>query len=442
MPLGELRAAPHAGDRAQPLDDTGRRGDEPHRQQDQARNDQQDGGKSHQQRHDDREPDDGKKSLQADLERLAQVDRPAAHVLERPVEHDRLAQRVEHDRQQDRPTISERAWSGPDWCSSVEALQQRAAAALAIAVTMKNGRKFRDNTEVVRLSTRPTRKSLSAKRAEKMYLSWLAPLIWPIRVGRVAPIAAPGSTSANAYHRTIDCRGRGIRRTARDCPRRHRAGMHSDPLKSLIDIGAVLVPHCLCQRPVYAAPRGRGPHRGSRLPVLRRRLRGLRGEGRPHDRRAPPHGAPASARSTSCASRVPMSPAALGVVMRETVRRNRVRDGIVYLQVTRGVARRDHAFPPPGTLPSVVVTARSSTPPATSGGGRRRRGHHRSRQPLGARRHQDDLAAAQRARQAGGPRAGRQGSLVRGPGRPGHRRLIEQCLDRHHGRKGGDPAGR
>jgi D-alanine transaminase len=56
---------------------------------------------------------------------------------------------------------------------------------------------------------------------------------------------------------------------------------------------------------------------------------------------------------------LPMSPAALGVVMRETLRRNRVRDGIVYLQVTRGVARRDHAFPPPGTQPSVVVTARN-----------------------------------------------------------------------------------
>ncbi len=55
----------------------------------------------------------------------------------------------------------------------------------------------------------------------------------------------------------------------------------------------------------------------------------------------------------------PMSEAALGVVLRETVRRNRVRDGIVYLQVTRGVARRDHAFPPPNTVPSVVVTARS-----------------------------------------------------------------------------------
>jgi D-alanine transaminase len=56
---------------------------------------------------------------------------------------------------------------------------------------------------------------------------------------------------------------------------------------------------------------------------------------------------------------LPMSPAALGVVMRETIHRNRVRDGIVYLQVTRGVARRDHAFPPPGTQPSVVVTARN-----------------------------------------------------------------------------------
>ena len=57
--------------------------------------------------------------------------------------------------------------------------------------------------------------------------------------------------------------------------------------------------------------------------------------------------------------RMPMSGAALGIVMRETIRRNRVRDGIVYLQITRGVARRDHAFPPPGTAPSVVVTART-----------------------------------------------------------------------------------
>jgi len=57
--------------------------------------------------------------------------------------------------------------------------------------------------------------------------------------------------------------------------------------------------------------------------------------------------------------KMPMSEAALAIVMRECIRRNRVRDGIVYLQVTRGVARRDHAFPPPETRPSVVVTARN-----------------------------------------------------------------------------------
>ena len=59
---------------------------------------------------------------------------------------------------------------------------------------------------------------------------------------------------------------------------------------------------------------------------------------------------------------VPMSRAALGVVLRETVRRNRVRDGLVYFQVTRGVARRDFVFPAADTPPTVVVTARSSEP--------------------------------------------------------------------------------
>jgi D-alanine transaminase len=55
----------------------------------------------------------------------------------------------------------------------------------------------------------------------------------------------------------------------------------------------------------------------------------------------------------------PMSAAALGVVMRETVRRNRVRDGIVYVQVTRGTAPRDFPFPPEGTHPTLVITARN-----------------------------------------------------------------------------------
>ncbi len=58
----------------------------------------------------------------------------------------------------------------------------------------------------------------------------------------------------------------------------------------------------------------------------------------------------------------PMSRAALGVVLRETVRRNRVRDGFIYIQVTRGVARRDHAFPAIAPPPAFVVTARSVDP--------------------------------------------------------------------------------
>lgn len=54
---------------------------------------------------------------------------------------------------------------------------------------------------------------------------------------------------------------------------------------------------------------------------------------------------------------IPMSAGSLGVVLRETIRRNRVRDGLVYLQVTRGTASRDHAFPA-DIAPSVIVTAK------------------------------------------------------------------------------------
>jgi len=56
--------------------------------------------------------------------------------------------------------------------------------------------------------------------------------------------------------------------------------------------------------------------------------------------------------------RLPMLPAALGVVLREVIACNRIGYGIVYLQVSRGVARRDHAFPAPEVAPSLVVTAR------------------------------------------------------------------------------------
>jgi D-alanine transaminase len=54
----------------------------------------------------------------------------------------------------------------------------------------------------------------------------------------------------------------------------------------------------------------------------------------------------------------PMSAAALSLILHEVVARNRVRDGIVYVQITRGAMRRDFPFPPAGTPPTVVVTAR------------------------------------------------------------------------------------
>ncbi len=55
---------------------------------------------------------------------------------------------------------------------------------------------------------------------------------------------------------------------------------------------------------------------------------------------------------------MPMSRAALALVMGEVARRNRVHDGAVYLQISRGVARRDHPFPARPVAPAVVVTAR------------------------------------------------------------------------------------
>lgn len=60
----------------------------------------------------------------------------------------------------------------------------------------------------------------------------------------------------------------------------------------------------------------------------------------------------------------PVDRKALVVIMREVVRRNRVHDGLVYVQVSRGVARRDHVFPGASTQPSLVVIARSSDPQA------------------------------------------------------------------------------
>ena len=59
---------------------------------------------------------------------------------------------------------------------------------------------------------------------------------------------------------------------------------------------------------------------------------------------------------------LPMRLASLSVVLREVIARNRVKNGFVYLQVTRGVAPREHGFPSGKTKPSLVVTAKSVDP--------------------------------------------------------------------------------
>jgi D-alanine transaminase len=53
----------------------------------------------------------------------------------------------------------------------------------------------------------------------------------------------------------------------------------------------------------------------------------------------------------------PTTDAALRQIVLETVRRNRLRDATVYIQISRGAAPRDHVFPKQST-PSLIVTAK------------------------------------------------------------------------------------
>lgn len=54
----------------------------------------------------------------------------------------------------------------------------------------------------------------------------------------------------------------------------------------------------------------------------------------------------------------PVSEAALNLVLRQVLRRNRLRDGMVYLQITRGQAPRDFPFPPAEVPATVMVMAK------------------------------------------------------------------------------------
>ena len=59
---------------------------------------------------------------------------------------------------------------------------------------------------------------------------------------------------------------------------------------------------------------------------------------------------------------LPMRRAALQLVLRELVRRNAVKDGLLYLQISRGVARRDHPIPKVAPRPGLILTVRSVPP--------------------------------------------------------------------------------
>jgi D-alanine transaminase len=59
---------------------------------------------------------------------------------------------------------------------------------------------------------------------------------------------------------------------------------------------------------------------------------------------------------------LPLRPGGLAIVVREIMARNKVDNGFIYVQVTRGVAPRDHVFPRPAVRPSLIVTARQVNP--------------------------------------------------------------------------------
>ena len=58
---------------------------------------------------------------------------------------------------------------------------------------------------------------------------------------------------------------------------------------------------------------------------------------------------------------MPMSRSALKMIMARVILLNQVRTGLVYVQITRGVARRDHKWTKP-LAPALVITAKNTVP--------------------------------------------------------------------------------
>jgi D-alanine transaminase len=53
----------------------------------------------------------------------------------------------------------------------------------------------------------------------------------------------------------------------------------------------------------------------------------------------------------------PMARGALLVILNEIIRRNRLRNGYVYIQISRGAAPRDHLFPSPAIAPPTIIVS-------------------------------------------------------------------------------------
>ena len=59
---------------------------------------------------------------------------------------------------------------------------------------------------------------------------------------------------------------------------------------------------------------------------------------------------------------MPMAREPLKLVLRELARRNHIVDGLIYLQMTRGATRRDHAVPSSSPRATLILTARLTDP--------------------------------------------------------------------------------
>lgn len=62
----------------------------------------------------------------------------------------------------------------------------------------------------------------------------------------------------------------------------------------------------------------------------------------------------------------PLAAAQWQALIHELIQRNEGEDQFLYLQVTRGVAKRDHAFPQPGVQPTVFAMSTPFTPPTAA----------------------------------------------------------------------------